>query len=361
MAGDIDNRWDDDNYVDDIMKRMSSVKRDRAIPHDIMHEGPEPEHILSDMSNMNDIDDIDNRWPDENVQHSQQKNIENIEKSENLEKEEPVIIKSDTLLDIKYILEEISSGIKEIEGFKTYIHDEKGKDAIERGRAHIYKYRNYYDVTTAIKTAGLVNPNDFDSPVYNKERIFEDLERYADIVNVVNDGTENLFVIISHGGKTNFSQEATIFPGEVKTYYYVYELRLRSPEKGLPYRVTEYNIMDVSQTSGIPIEKAVLQDVDLPGTGEDWLDQDLTPTRFPTTFRVQISTSIDGNFEAAIKRDGNTQVVFFNATSGPALLADGLYVFELLVHKEDKINFRFSETGGTIKILRVQEIDTATS
>lgn len=274
-----------------------------------------------------------------------------------IEKEE-TITKSD-IQDIKHLLKDILYWLKEIEGFKKHPYDERSLEAIEKGRAHIYKYRNYYDVTNTIKITGHVNPNDFDSPVYNKERIFEDLERYADIVNVANDGTETLFVIISHGGRTNFSQEAPIFPGEVKTYYQVYELRLRSPEKGLKYRVTEYDLMSVSQSSTIPIEKAILHDADLPEEGEDWLEHDLIPTRFPTTFRVQVAVSIDGNFEAIIRREGNDQVVTFNVTSGPPLIANGLYDFELLVHKHDKINFRFSETGGTIKVLRVQEIDSA--
>jgi hypothetical protein len=282
-------------------------------------------------------------------------------KKEKKEKEEKEAISKSDIQDIKHVLEDILHWLKEIEGFKKHPYDERSRQAIEEGLAQIYKYRNYYDVADTIKIAGSENPNDFDSPVYNKEKIFEDLERYSDIINVINDGTDNLFTVISHGGRTNFSREAVIFPGEVKTYYNVYEIRLRSPTKGLPYRVTEYTLIDVSETSFIPIEKATLHDVELPEENINWLDTDLIPTRSPTTFRIEVATSKTGIFSAAITNDGDTQVVNFNVASGPELIEDGVYVFELLVHKGDSVNFRYSTDNGTIKILRVQEIDAVTA
>lgn len=341
------------------------------------------------------INDADNRWSDENTKHLQQKKIRNIEnklenvknsgqisedsiqehvngnklnikssdnmkKSERLEKEEPSITKSDIKSVIR-LLQEIASGVIELQGIKPYEYNEKGRDTTRRGRAHIYRYLNYYDIINTIKKAGHTDPQDFDSPIYNVERIYDILERYSDIINVANDGTEPLFVTISHEGKTNFSKESVILPGEVKQYYNVYELRLRSPQIGLPYRVTEYLLMSVSQTSLTPSELVSLQDEPLPEKDTDWLSEDITPLIFPTTFRIQVAVSIEGIFSVAITNDGNTQVVDFNATSGPELIKDGVYVFELLVHKGDSINFRYSEDGGTIKILRLQEIDAATT
>lgn len=347
---DSDYKWSDENELQILQTRKN-------IPQIIIEE--RKEYIKDD----SDIEKFETQSSiiKSSTGNTEQKLVKTtyLQKSKKEEKEEP-ITRSD-IQDIKHLLKDILYWLKEIEGLKEHPYDDKGMEAIERGRAHIYKYRNYYDITNTIKIAGHENPNDFDSPVYNKERIFEDLERYADIVNVINSGTETLFVIISHGGRTNFSQEAPIFPGEVKTYYNVYELRLRSPEKGLKYRVSEYELMGVAQTSTIPIDKAILQDVDLPMADTDWLKNDLIPTSTPTDFRIQTSVSVPGNFFAVITNGGNTQVVTFNAVPGPALVADGVYIFDLLVHSGDTVNFRYSATGGIIRILRVQEIDSATA
>ena len=283
-----------------------------------------------------------------------------IKESEKREKEEYSITKSDIKNIIK-LLQKIQSDTQEVAGFKKFPFDEKGREDIEKGKIETRKFRNYYDVYHTITTAAASDPNDFDSPVYNVERIFESEERYADILNVTNNGTDSLFVVISHGGRTNFSQEAIIFPGEVKTYYNVYELRLRSPTAGLPYRVTEYDINNVSETSFIPIEKANLHNQALPAIGTNWLASDITPTNSPTTFVVEVAVSIAGTFSAVITKGGNSQTVAFNVIPGPALIAGGLYIFSLLVHSGDSVNFVYSATGGTIQILRVQEFDGATA
>ncbi len=272
------------------------------------------------------------------------------------EKEESSITKSD-IKSIIRLLQQIASGVVELQGIKPYEHNEKGRETTRRGRTHVYKYLNYYDINNTIKRQGNVDPQDFDSPIYNRERIYEVLERYSDIIHVINGGTNPLFVIVSHEGSTNFSKESVIFPGEVKDFYNVYELRLRSPEAGLQYRATEYDIMSVSQTSLIPIELASLHDVSLPDSGDNWLETDIIPLVSPTTLRIEVAVSVSGVFSAAITNGENTQVVDFNVTSGPELIGDGVYVFELLVHKGDSINFRYSTDEGKIKILRVQEID----
>ena len=286
--------------------------------------------------------------------------LEKLEKSKKLEKEEPIITKSDIKSVIK-LLEKIAEGVIEIQGMKPYTYDDKGRETTRRGRAHIYKFLEYYDVVNTIKRVGNEDPNDFDSPIYNREKIFEVLERYSDILHVINGGTKPLFAIVSHGGSTNFSKESIIFPGEVKDFYNVYELRLRSSEVGLQYRVTEYEIMSVSQTSLIPIELAALHDVDLPEKNTNWLETDIIPLVTPTTIRVEVAVSQSGIFSAAITREGNTQIVDFNVTSGPELIEDGLYTFEIIVSNGDSVNFRYSTDDGKIKILRVEEIEAATA
>lgn len=309
------------------------------------------------------VNNVDNRWSDKDTQNLNQKigngdDGQKLEKSGKKEKEEPSITKSDIKSVIR-LLQQIAAGVVELQGLMPYIYNEKGREATRRGRAHTYRFLNYYDVTNTIKRASPIDPQDFDSPVYNIERVYEVLERYSDIINVANDGTEPLFVIISHEGKTNFSKESVILSGEIKQYYNVYELRLRSPEEGLHYRVTEYLLMSVSQASITPSELASLQDEHLPDEGDNWLPEDIIPIISPTTFRIQVSVSISGIFSAVITNEGNAQIVDFNAASGPTLIEDGVYVFELLVHKGDSINFQFSASGGKIKILRVQEIDAS--
>jgi len=42
----------------------------------------------------------------------------------------------------------------------------------------------------------------------------------------------------------NFSKDVVIFPGELKTYFHVYGLRLGSTKKGHDYIVTKYKYKD---------------------------------------------------------------------------------------------------------------------
>ena len=93
----------------------------------------------------------------------------------------------------------------------------------------------------------------------------------------------------------------------------------------------------------------------------NWLISDIIPTNTPTTFRIEVAVSIAGNFSATITNGGNSQTVIFNVLAGPILIAGGVYIFDLLVHNGDSVNFIYSTTGGIIQILRVQEIDSASA
>lgn len=267
--------------------------------------------------------------------------------------------KSEQLRDFGKTIQKLEQTVSQLTDYLKTFTDAKSWGAIPKGELYITRYSNYYDISHTIETASPTNPNDFDSPVYNVERIFESLERYAEYVEVANDGTDNLFVVISHGGRTNFSQETPIFPGETKIYYNVYELRLRSPTQGLPYRVTEYDINNVSQTSLIPIQKALIHVSALPVSNTNWLPQDITATRTPTTYAIDVTVSIAGIFSAQVTRGGIPTIVNFN--NGMALTPGALNHFHILVHSTDTINFQYSTTGGTIQFLRVQEIDSATA
>jgi len=109
--------------------------------------------------------------------------------------------------------------------------------------------------------------------------------------------------------------------------------------------------------SQVPIQKTFIHNQSLPAAENNWLSTDITPTNVPTLFRIMVGTSITGIFKIAITNGGDTQVLNFKESV--SLVADSLYNFEILVHSGDTINFRFSTTGGTIRVLDVQEIYSA--
>lgn len=152
-------------------------------------------------------------------------------------------------MDIKDLLQKYSE--IDIENKKT--QELQTSESIIPDCVCVRKYENYYDVSNTINVASSQNPEDPDSPVYNRERIYEILGRTSELLEVTNDGKDTLFIIVSHEGTVEFSKEARIFPGETKTYFNVYELRLRSPSQGLFYRVSEYDIRDTFQTTPIDI------------------------------------------------------------------------------------------------------------
>lgn len=85
----------------------------------------------------------------------------------------------------------------------------------------------------------------------------------------------------------------------------------------------------------------------------DILVSALAPTNTPCLFRVNVAFSGAGIFKATITKGDNTQTVSFN--SGSDLIANALYMFDLIVHNGDSINFQYS-AGATMLVLRVQEI-----
>ena len=96
-------------------------------------------------------------------------------------------------------------------------------------------------------------------------------------------------------------------------------------------------------------EQASAEDAD-----EDILDAVLTPIKTPCLFRIMVCTDTAAVFSARITKGANTQTVDFNDSTN--LTADALYIFDLLVHSGDTINFRFDADVNMMKVLRVQEI-----
>lgn len=115
------------------------------------------------------------------------------------------------------------------------------------------KHVDYYDVASTITTASTSNPNDPDSPVYNKEEIYKKKGRYSERLIVKNDGFIPLYVIVAHAtSTTTFSREVPIYSGEIKTYYNIYEIRLRSSVAGSSYRVMEYDLQFATEKGEQP-------------------------------------------------------------------------------------------------------------
>jgi hypothetical protein len=109
----------------------------------------------------------------------------------------------------------------------------------------------YYDRTTTIQNA-VPNSLPAEDPLYNREEFYRYARRNADKLWVVNDGAADLFVryTSSDEGVESFSEENVIHPNDSKVYYNVFELRLRSPLMGLPYRISENEIVTGTASGG---------------------------------------------------------------------------------------------------------------
>lgn len=130
----------------------------------------------------------------------------------------------------------------------THQYKSRSDTAKPQGDLKYEIYDLYYDINSTITTALDTTPiggiiNDPENTNYNQERIFEYIERNAPFLCVTNDaplGGGVLYVVAAHAGTGHFSRERPIYPQQYKLYYNIYEVRLRSPVQGLPYRVFEY-------------------------------------------------------------------------------------------------------------------------
>ena len=102
----------------------------------------------------------------------------------------------------------------------------------------------------------------------------------------------------------------------------------------------------------IPLEKANVHKGNK-DANNDFLADPLTPSDYPVLFRVQVMLPSAGKFTAKIS-DG-TDVLTSHFNGGSNLTASCLYIFDLLVHEGDEVNFQ-SDQNQNGHILRVQEI-----
>lgn len=84
----------------------------------------------------------------------------------------------------------------------------------------------------------------------------------------------------------------------------------------------------------------------------DILAADLSPTNTPSLFRIMVMLGTAGVFSAQLKNGGATAVLKLNGAT--ALTAACAYIFDILVHSGDTVNFQTTVSGNVT--LRVQEI-----
>lgn len=100
-----------------------------------------------------------------------------------------------------------------------------------------------------------------------------------------------------------------------------------------------------------PIEKAAIH-----GTAEtantDILGTDLSPTNKPCLFRTMVMLETAGVFSVILKKSAVNKKLVCNG--GDTLTADCVYIFDVLVHDGDTVNFQTSVSGNVT--MRVQEL-----
>lgn len=102
----------------------------------------------------------------------------------------------------------------------------------------------------------------------------------------------------------------------------------------------------------LPIEKANVHNGDK-DANNDFLAADISPSDYPCLFRVQVMLPSAGKFTAKVKVSTTTLTCHFNG--GSDLAASALYIFDLLIHNGDSVNFQ-SDVNQNGHLLRVQEI-----
>jgi hypothetical protein len=101
----------------------------------------------------------------------------------------------------------------------------------------------------------------------------------------------------------------------------------------------------------VPLNKASQHGV-AETANTDILASDLSPTNTPCLFRVMVMLETSGVFSAILKNGGVSKTLKLNA--GVALVASCAYIFDILVHSGDTVNFQTDANGNVT--LRVQEI-----
>jgi len=241
--------------------------------------------------------------------------------------------------------------LNNIESLSNKSTDVKSSTSLPKGTVQSKVYGDYYDVSDTIDTAGASDPNDPDSAVYNRERIFEVVERNAERLLVKNDGTDTIYTVVTHIGGASFSKEVPIYTGESKIYYNVYEIRIRSPTLSNAYRVMEYELNPTS-ISPTDIDTLVQQMVTNVSMMEFWSDIDDIITLTTATANVALPDIVIANIPAnttIIKANGMIKMRALNNTSQAANAINGASV----------INVKKAATAWGASVALINIVDNA--
>lgn len=105
-----------------------------------------------------------------------------------------------------------------------------------------------------------------------------------------------------------------------------------------------------------PLSRVIIQNT-AELAGIDILPAALAPINVPCLFRIQVAFDTAGVFSARVTNAAVTVTTEFN--HGVVLPANSLFMFDMLVHTGDTINFRYS-IDTTMLVMRVQEIVAGT-
>lgn len=105
-----------------------------------------------------------------------------------------------------------------------------------------------------------------------------------------------------------------------------------------------------------PIARAEEHNVAIAGGVVPILAADIAPLNTPCLFRVTVGFDTAGVFSVTITRAANVQVQHLN--HGVVLTVDCLFMFDVLVHAGDTINYRYG-VAAQLQTLRLQEIVAA--
>lgn len=158
---------------------------------------------------------------------------------------------------------------------------------------------------------------------YQREKVFEQLNRISKRITIINDGSTDIFVIASNNGQT-WSLEAPIRIGEARTFFDVYELRVRGPVvgdltpptagilfSGGVYRITEYDYWlayatAASPSTAVPNRGAfIAQEVNAPLALGTPLPSITIPNGFSLAIRANVNNGAEQIFVASITNTGN--------------------------------------------------------
>lgn len=105
---------------------------------------------------------------------------------------------------------------------------------------------------------------------YTRIVVYDILDRTSPELYFLNQGPGTIFVRLSKNGKSFSESESVMFEGESKTFYDVYELRIRTATANTEYRVSEFEYLkqrDISFLSSRPyVSETTVAVVGVPNT-----------------------------------------------------------------------------------------------